>query len=571
MGEQRRRRTHGSRRRRRKRLAWIGGAVLVCLLAVGVTRCLPQGLSLSQHAAPGGASAPDLAAATLVIYNDNDPLSLDLAYFYAEKRGIAREQVVGLKCSTDEEISREQYDNDIATPLRALFDARGWWVRTPDRPGVEPSSEVSVNRIRFVALIRGMPLKVRPTPAYAGDFCKLPSPLREHNEACVDSEIAVLGRFTRAISGPISNPYFRSYQRFADAEMPWMMLVARLDAPTGGTVRRMITDSIAAEKNGLWGRCYVDARGLNAAADPMAEGDAWIRRIARADGAPLRLPTVFDNRPAIFSTNYPMTAAALYFGWYTQDVAGPFTREDFHFQPGAVAFHLHSFSATSARDPAHWWVAPLLQKGAAATLGNVYEPYLGLTTHFDLFAARLFDGSTLAESAYAGTPGLSWMNVVIGDPLYRPSTVWQEAALDSGPSRAVAGADSLAVEGRAYLQGAQTWRASGAAAGAAALQKCARQLRSGLIFEGLAFLQSSAGDEHAARVSLDQALRLYRNGPDQVRVILTEARTLSNAGQTENALALLRASGKGRAAGERAALDEMVNELAPAPSPPPNH
>ena len=27
-------------------------------------------------------------------------------------------------------------------------------------------------------------------------------------------------------------------------------------------VRRMIDDSLAVEKTGLWGRCYVDGRGL---------------------------------------------------------------------------------------------------------------------------------------------------------------------------------------------------------------------------------------------------------------------------------------------------------------------
>jgi hypothetical protein len=30
-----------------------------------------------------------------------------------------------------------------------------------------------------------------------------------------------------------------------------------------------------------------------------------------------------------------------------------------------------------------------------------------------------YSGRTLAESFYLGIPGLSWMNVVIGDPLMR--------------------------------------------------------------------------------------------------------------------------------------------------------
>ncbi|HEY2573073.1 MAG TPA: hypothetical protein VGH65_03355, partial [Verrucomicrobiaceae bacterium] len=43
-----------------------------------------------------------------------------------------------------------------------------------------------------------------------------------------------------------------------------------------------------------------------------------------------------------------------------------------------------------------------------------------LTTHPDLVTARLLDGFTLGEAAWSGTPAISWMNVLIGDPLYVP-------------------------------------------------------------------------------------------------------------------------------------------------------
>lgn len=547
-------RRHRPSRRRRSRLAWIIGAIVV-IAGLGVTRCLPQGSFYAPRAGSGERS--DLAARTLVVFNSNDPLSRDLADFYAAQRKIAADHVVGLNCPTEEEISRQQYDDLIAAPLRQLFDDRHWWMRTATRADAEPASIVSSNQIRIVALIRGIPLKVRPATGYPGDLPRVPSPLREHNEASVDSEIAALGLFTHVISGPLNNPYFRSYRRINEAEMPTVMLVGRLDAITGSTVRRMITDSIAAEKTGLWGHCYVDIRSLKSPGDPMAEGDTWIRHIAQSDNAPLRLPTVLDDRPGVFPTSYPMKAAALYFGWYTPDITGPFLQPGFRFQPGAVAFHLHSFSAVTLRDPLKGWTAPLLEKGAAASLGNVYEPYLGLTTHFDVFSDRLFDGYTLVESAYAGTPGLSWMNIVVGDPLYRPARVWQEAAVDDGNPRPGDGS-SLASEGRAYLQGAQTWRAKGAGPGAQALQKSAHQLHSGLIFEGLAFLQSSAGDDRQARASLEQAARLYTDPADQVRVTLTEARLFADVGQTEKAVALLRSRKVSHGA---PTLDEMAAEL----------
>lgn len=554
MGDHRRRRRR-TRRGHSARWLWLGGVVALGA-GLGATRCLPQGAGPPR----GGSDAAALAASTLVVYNENDPLSRDLAEFYVAQRAIPPGHAVGLRCPTAEEITRQQYDDTIAAPLRQLFDERRWWARSASRPGEEPSSVVSGNQIRFLALIRGMPLKVQGVAGYPGDVSPQPAPLRDHNEASVDSEIAALGRFTRSISGPLPNPYFRSYRRIGEAGMPALLLVARLDAVTGSTVRRMILDGIAAEKTGLWGRCYVDCRGLKTGGgDPMAEGDAWIRHIAQGDGAPLRLPTVLDDRPALFAASYPMAAAALYFGWYTQNIAGPFLQPGFRFQPGAVAFHLHSFSAVTLRDPLNGWTGPLLEKGAAASLGNVYEPYLGLTTHFDLFADRLFDGFTLAESAYAATPAVSWMNVVVGDPLYRPGLAWQDAALGAGPNNAS--------EGRAYLQGAQTWRARGPGPGTQALQKSGRQLRSGLILEGLAYLQAAAGDARQARASLDQALRYYREPADTARVLLTQARLLADAGQVDKAVALLRDNRLPRNAPARIALEQMAAELAPPVAP----
>jgi uncharacterized protein (TIGR03790 family) len=65
-----------------------------------------------------------LADSTIVVYNKAVPESVQFAKFYAEKRGIAPDHLVGLDCSTQEEITREQYDATIAEPLRAVFDNR---------------------------------------------------------------------------------------------------------------------------------------------------------------------------------------------------------------------------------------------------------------------------------------------------------------------------------------------------------------------------------------------------------------------------------------------------------------
>ena len=152
-------------------------------------------------------------------------------------------------------------------------------------------------------------------------------------------------------------------------------------------------------------------------------GDAWLAEIPEQLHK-VGVPVVCDDSPGLFPPGYPMTDCALYYGWYAGQVTGPFAQPEFRFVSGAVAVHIHSFSGATLRDPNANWVAPLVAHGAAATIGNVYEPYLQLTAHLDVFNDRLLHGFTFAESAYMSMPALSWMSVMVGDPLYRPYAAW---------------------------------------------------------------------------------------------------------------------------------------------------
>ena len=358
-----------------------------------------------------------LSAATIVVYNAEVPESAALAKFYAQKRSIAREHLVGLHCPVEEEISREQYDYSIAEPLRRAFTKNKWWTL---RDEAAPERGLLSNSIRFVALIKGIPLKIRAeTAPYPGDKQGV-SP-GDHNEASVDSELAVLARSTHQISGPLINPYFQSYRAINEFEEQSLLLVCRLDAPTSEIVRRMITDSIAAEQSGLWGRAFVD--GAHNTTAGMEVGDKWLEEIT-AQLHRVGIPVVYDDTPAVFPNGYPISDCVLYYGWYAGSVTGPFAQPDFRFLPGAIAVHIHSFSAATLRDSNANWVAPLLAKGAAASLGNVYEPFLQLTANLNIFNDRLLHGFTFAESAYMSQRALSWMSVMVGDPLYRPYGSW---------------------------------------------------------------------------------------------------------------------------------------------------
>ena len=63
--------------------------------------------------------------------------------------------------------------------------------------------------------------------------------------------------------------------------------------------------------------------------------------------------------------------------------------------------------------------ADYIHEGATGASGQVDEPYLAFCPRPEFVLPAYYSGRTLAESFYLGIPGLSWMNVVIGDPLTR--------------------------------------------------------------------------------------------------------------------------------------------------------
>ncbi|HIA40234.1 MAG TPA: hypothetical protein EYN88_05080 [Candidatus Poseidoniales archaeon] len=61
-------------------------------------------------------------------------------------------------------------------------------------------------------------------------------------------------------------------------------------------------------------------------------------------------------------------------------------------------------------------VADILEDGASATKGYVYEPYLTAVCYPSILLANYAQGFTMAEAYYAANPMVSWMGVVVGDP-----------------------------------------------------------------------------------------------------------------------------------------------------------
>lgn len=81
----------------------------------------------------------------LILANGADPSSLPLAKHYAQRRGIPPTRILALRCPTNDTITRSQYDNLIARPVR-MFLRR----------------QKLTDQIKVIVTVYGMPLRVRP-------------------------------------------------------------------------------------------------------------------------------------------------------------------------------------------------------------------------------------------------------------------------------------------------------------------------------------------------------------------------------------------------------------------------
>jgi uncharacterized protein (TIGR03790 family) len=407
--------------------------------------------------------------------------------------------------------------------------------------------------------MRGVPLKISrlakeasPESKTQKDPAATPAnPVQDANEAAVDSELAILSYDGHLLEGPIKNPYFESKSSFTDAQLPYIMLVGRIDGPSFAICQRMISDAKQAERTGLWGRAYVDI------AQFYPEGDSWLRSVA-AQTSDAGIPVEVHGWKEVFPKHYPLRDVSTYFGWYEWNVCGPFVKPGFTFKTGAVAVHLHSFSAATLRSETTNWCGPLLARGAAVTLGNVYEPYLSMTHNFDKFQKNLLEGATVVEAAYAAIPVLSWQGIVLGDPLYRPylhlDATGEKVALDR-PYRALRVAKMLNTESDSkYL---------------AEIERVGRTKSNSIFLESLGLIHLMRKQEAKALQFIREAKAFYPEPADRLRCEMHVIGVDRDAGRIEMAIRALRLAETTYAGiPEIESVRSMLALLDPPPPPP---
>jgi uncharacterized protein (TIGR03790 family) len=345
----------------------------------------------------------------LLVVNEASPISLEVGQYYAEKRGIAKDNVLHINTSTKESINRPEYEGQIQGPVAS------WLVRNSAH-----------DRILYIVLTKGVPLRINGTSGQKGTV------------ASVDSELTLLYRKLTGQSvpaaGPVGNPYFLGETPVAQAkpfshEAQDIYLVCRLDGYTFADIRGLIDRGITPSREG---KILLDEKDAL-----IDKGNAWLKIAAdrlRAAG--------FEDRVVLESSGKVLQDINGVLGYYSHGSNDPAIKVrdfNFGFVPGALAGMFVSTDArTFAEPPANWKIGTwqdksthyagspqslagdLIRGGVTGVAGHVDEPYLEATIRPDILFPAYLAGFNLAESFYLAMPYLSWQSTVVGDPLCAP-------------------------------------------------------------------------------------------------------------------------------------------------------
>jgi uncharacterized protein (TIGR03790 family) len=186
----------------------------------------------------------------LVVVNQSSNLSRRIGEYYVRKRQVPLMNLCRIKTTTDEEIPRAIYENDVERPIARYLRSR----RLEEK-------------ILYIATTQGVPLKIKGS----GEGM-------ETDTSAVDSELALLyGKLKGAkfrTSGLVPNPFFRTgTARFSHPEYP-IYLVTRLAGYSFEDVQAMVDRSLVAHNRGKF---VIDLK--------PGDGDGaneWLREAAHA-------------------------------------------------------------------------------------------------------------------------------------------------------------------------------------------------------------------------------------------------------------------------------------------------
>jgi len=345
-------------------------------------------------------SRAQLPSETLLLVNQNAPLSLKLANHYAEVRGIPRRNLIHLDLPAEYaegalHMTPEAFTEHVWTPARQAISERGLeatelaWVYSSGFPvRIDTTPAVSITGLTFAR--NQLP---------AGDLIK--------QGLAITPLFAGPGQGTNA---PPARPSF-SFSRMKEGLTDRMPLPAMLLAWTGerglteaeamAVIQRGVQADRTRPQSGIW---FVKTT------DPL-------RSLPREwEYTPVQLELAQRSIEASTVTNLPVGKGPI-IGLLTGAVK--VNMDGLEFAPGAFAECMTSFGAVFS-EGSHTKCTDWLKAGATASSGTVVEPYNPWTKFpHARFFTHYISGCTLMESFYQSVAS-PFQQLPVGEPLARP-------------------------------------------------------------------------------------------------------------------------------------------------------
>src|SRR2546426_9162867 len=118
------------------------------------------GLSLA-----GTAVADDLGRKVLVVYNESEPESKPLAEYYAQRRGVPTNQICAIHARNAEIITRREFNEQVREPILKFMIDHGLLYQLSVTMNGVTQPQTFDNKILYLALIYGVPLRVDSDPS----------------------------------------------------------------------------------------------------------------------------------------------------------------------------------------------------------------------------------------------------------------------------------------------------------------------------------------------------------------------------------------------------------------------
>ena len=377
----------------------------------------------------------------LVIANMNASKSKALAHYYMNKREIPKKNLVMLFLTDKETCSRDEYETKVVVPvkkfldhnknIRAIVTMFGVPLRIAS-PGKTKEEKAKLHKFEIQKqtledqLLEDEIIDLKIRRQKHDELSNIKKTISDYIKtidkvASLDSELSLVKKDNYDINMWLPNPYYLGFKnQKIDIKKSDVLMTSRLDGANAKIVKRIINDSIEAEKEGLKGSAYFDARWEDPGSQKKLSGYAFYDRSIHGASQILlkenQINVVINDDNTLFQKGQ-CPDAALYCGWYSLAKY----IDAFKWSKGSVGYHIASSECTTLkRGKSQVWCKKMLDNGIAATIGPVGEPYVQAFPVPQIFFNFLTEGYlTLAESYIVSLPYLSWKMVLVGDPLYR--------------------------------------------------------------------------------------------------------------------------------------------------------